>query len=36
MTVKGWENNIKVALASKMIPSAVPTKEGELWTNKFT
>ena len=36
MTVKGWENNIKVALALKMIPSAVPSKEGELWTNKFT
>jgi hypothetical protein len=35
MTVKMWENNIKVALALKMITSAVPSKEGELWTNKF-
>jgi NitT/TauT family transport system substrate-binding protein len=35
MTAKMWENNIKVAVALKMIPSAVPAKEGELWTNKF-
>jgi len=35
MTTKMWENNIKVALALKMIPAAAPAKEGELWTNKF-
>jgi NitT/TauT family transport system substrate-binding protein len=35
MTTGMWENNIKVALALKMIPAAIPAKEGELWTNKF-
>jgi NitT/TauT family transport system substrate-binding protein len=35
MTERMWENNIKVALALKMIPAAVSAKEGEIWTNKF-
>ena len=35
MTPTMWENNIKVSLEIKMIPSALPTGEGELWTNKF-
>jgi NitT/TauT family transport system substrate-binding protein len=35
MTAKMWENNIKVAVTLKMIPAALPAKEGELWTNKF-
>jgi NitT/TauT family transport system substrate-binding protein len=35
MTAAMWEHNIKVALDVKMIPSALPTREGELWTNKF-
>jgi NitT/TauT family transport system substrate-binding protein len=35
MTATMWENNIKVALDTKMIPTALPTREGELWTNKF-
>lgn len=35
MTEKMWENNIKVALDTKMITKALPTQEGQLWTNKF-
>jgi len=35
MTTTMWENNIKVALATKMISAALPTREGELWTNRF-
>jgi ABC-type nitrate/sulfonate/bicarbonate transport system substrate-binding protein len=35
MTTRMWENNIKVALETKMISTALPTQEGGLWTNKF-
>jgi NitT/TauT family transport system substrate-binding protein len=35
MTATMWENNIKVALATKMISTDLPTREGELWTNRF-
>jgi NitT/TauT family transport system substrate-binding protein len=35
MTPAMWENNIKVAVDVKMIPSALPMREGELWTNRF-
>jgi NitT/TauT family transport system substrate-binding protein len=35
MTTTMWENNIKVALDTKMISAALPTREGEMWTNKF-
>jgi hypothetical protein len=35
MTTTMWENNIKVAVDLKMISSAVPSREGELWTNRF-
>jgi len=35
MTATMWANNIKVALATKMISTPLPTSEGELWTNKF-
>ena len=35
MTAAMWENNIKVALDTKMISTALPTAEGDLWTNKF-
>jgi NitT/TauT family transport system substrate-binding protein len=35
MTPLMWENNIKVALETKMITAPLPTHEGELWTNKF-
>jgi ABC-type nitrate/sulfonate/bicarbonate transport system substrate-binding protein len=35
MTTTMWENNIKVALETKMISAALPTREGELWTNRF-
>ena len=35
MTTTMWENNIKVAVELKMISSAIPSREGELWTNKF-
>jgi NitT/TauT family transport system substrate-binding protein len=35
MTPKMWENNIKVAVDLKMISTALPTREGEMWTNKF-
>lgn len=35
MTVAMWENNIKVAMDLKMISSPVPSREGELWTNKY-
>jgi NitT/TauT family transport system substrate-binding protein len=35
MTTAMWENNMKVSLDLKMISKAVPTREGELWTNKF-
>jgi len=36
MTAAMWENNIKVAFETKMISTALPTQEGELWTNKFS
>jgi NitT/TauT family transport system substrate-binding protein len=35
MTPAMWENNMKVALDLKMIATPIPTREGELWTNKF-
>jgi hypothetical protein len=35
MTSTMWENNIKVALDTKMITKPLPTQEGQLWTNKF-
>jgi ABC-type nitrate/sulfonate/bicarbonate transport system substrate-binding protein len=35
MTPTMWENNLKVSLDLKMISTAVPTREGELWTNRF-
>jgi hypothetical protein len=35
MTRSMWENNIKVAVDAKMITAALPTAEGELWTNMF-
>lgn len=35
MTPKMWENNIKVALETKMITDPLPAQEGKLWTNKF-
>jgi NitT/TauT family transport system substrate-binding protein len=35
MTAKMWENNIKVALDTKMITKPLPAEEGQLWTNKF-
>jgi NitT/TauT family transport system substrate-binding protein len=35
MTATMWENNIKVALETKMISTALPTQEGRLWTNRF-
>jgi ABC-type nitrate/sulfonate/bicarbonate transport system substrate-binding protein len=35
MTPAMWENNIKVALDTKMITKPLPAQEGQLWTNKF-
>jgi ABC-type nitrate/sulfonate/bicarbonate transport system substrate-binding protein len=35
MTTTMWENNVKVALETKMISTSLPTQEGTLWTNKF-
>jgi ABC-type nitrate/sulfonate/bicarbonate transport system substrate-binding protein len=35
MTATMWENNIKVAVDTKMISAPLATREGELWTNKF-
>jgi NitT/TauT family transport system substrate-binding protein len=35
MTTAMWQNNIKVAVDLKMISTALPTREGEMWTNKF-
>lgn len=35
MTTTMWENNIKVAVDTKMIAKPLPTQEGQLWTNKF-
>jgi NitT/TauT family transport system substrate-binding protein len=35
MTPLMWENNIKVALETKMITAPLPTQEGALWTNEF-
>jgi hypothetical protein len=35
MTPLMWENSVKVASETKMISTALPTREGELWTNKF-
>ncbi len=35
MTAAMWENNIKVALDTRMIAAPLPTQEGQLWTNKF-
>jgi NitT/TauT family transport system substrate-binding protein len=35
MTTIMWENNVKVALETKMISTTLPTQEGVLWTNKF-
>jgi ABC-type nitrate/sulfonate/bicarbonate transport system substrate-binding protein len=35
MTATMWENNIKVALDTKMITTTLSAREGEMWTNKF-
>jgi ABC-type nitrate/sulfonate/bicarbonate transport system substrate-binding protein len=35
MTKAMWDNNVKVSLAAKLIPSAPSTEEGEMWTNRF-
>jgi NitT/TauT family transport system substrate-binding protein len=35
MSVAMWENVSKVAVELKMLPAALPTKEGEVWTNRF-
>jgi NitT/TauT family transport system substrate-binding protein len=35
MTAAMWENNMKVSTELKMISRALPTREGELWTNRF-
>ena len=35
MTAAMWDNNIKVAVDTRMIASAISAKEGELWTNRF-
>jgi NitT/TauT family transport system substrate-binding protein len=35
MTQTMWENNIKISAEVKMIPSMLPTADGELWTNKY-
>lgn len=35
MTAAMWENNIKVAIDTKMIAAPLPTQEGQLWTNRF-
>src|SRR5215470_8880191 len=35
MTATMWENNIKVAVDTKMISSPLPAQEGEMWTNRF-
>lgn len=35
MTQAMWDNNVKVSVESKLIPSAFSTAEGEMWTNKF-
>jgi NitT/TauT family transport system substrate-binding protein len=35
MTAAMWENNVKVAIDTKMVSNPLPAQEGELWTNKF-
>ena len=35
MTAAMWQNNVKVAAATKMVANPVPAEEGVLWTNKF-
>jgi NitT/TauT family transport system substrate-binding protein len=35
MTKAMWDNNVKVSVEAKLIPSAPPTVEGEMWTNRF-
>jgi NitT/TauT family transport system substrate-binding protein len=35
MTRAMWDNNVKVSLEAKLIPSAPSTEEGEMWTNGF-
>jgi hypothetical protein len=35
MTPMMWQNNIKVAVETKMVSNPLPAQEGELWTNKF-
>lgn len=35
MTTMMWENNIKVALETKMISTPLSAQEGTLWTNRF-
>jgi hypothetical protein len=35
MNEKMWQNAINAAVATKLIKTAAPAKEGELWTNKF-
>ena len=35
MTPAMWENNVRVAVETKMISAPLPTQEGTLWTNRF-
>jgi ABC-type nitrate/sulfonate/bicarbonate transport system substrate-binding protein len=35
MTKAMWDNNVKVSVEAKLISSAPPTEEGEMWTNRF-
>jgi NitT/TauT family transport system substrate-binding protein len=35
MSTAMWANIIKVAVETNMIANALPTQEGEVWTNKF-
>jgi ABC-type nitrate/sulfonate/bicarbonate transport system substrate-binding protein len=35
MTTAMWENNVKIAMETKMISTPVPAEEGTLWTNRF-
>jgi ABC-type nitrate/sulfonate/bicarbonate transport system substrate-binding protein len=35
MTASMWENAIKAATSMRVVKSAPPAAEGELWTNKF-
>ncbi|MEA2980853.1 MAG: sulfonate transport system substrate-binding protein [Alphaproteobacteria bacterium] len=35
MTKRMWDNNVRVSVEAKLIPSAPSTEEGGMWTNKF-